>query len=73
MKKLLVLLLVFLMMFSFAACAKQGAAQNELNLKHDEIVTKATKQLKKHWKEVYQDSKNENDGYFEVKIPVLLP
>ena len=58
-------------MTGFVACGKQEKEQpvaDTENLKHHEIVTKATAQLKAYWREKYKETQFDNtDGYFEIK------
>ena len=56
MKKLFALLLIFVLMFSLAACG-----EGEKN----EVAEKAIHELERVWKGVYQNT--EGDGYFEIK------
>ncbi len=71
MKRIIAILTLIAVVFCFTACGKQDkkpSATNKENLKHHEIVTEATEQLKKYWKKEYQDTKYDNtDGYFEIK------
>ena len=71
MKRCIAILTLIVVVLSTAACGKQDKVQpgtNQEELKHHEIVTEATEQLKKYWKQEYQDTKNNNtDGYFEIK------
>lgn len=57
MKKLYSLLLVLCLIFSLSAC---GTDKND-------IVSKAVSVLENHWEDLYEDSKVETDGHFEIK------
>lgn len=57
MKKLCSLLLVLCLTFSLSAC---GTDKND-------IVSKAVSVLENHWEDLYEDSKVETDGHFEIK------
>ena len=57
MKKLYSLLLVLCLIFSLSAC---GTDKND-------IVSKAVSVLENHWEDLYEDSKFETDGHFEIK------
>lgn len=71
MKKCTAIIAVIILVLCFTACGKQdteSAGTNKEIPKHHEIVTEATEQLKKYWKQEYQDTKHNNtDGYFEIK------
>ena len=57
MKKLYSLLLVLCLIFSLSAC---GTDKND-------IVSKAVSVLENHWEDLYEDSRVETDGHFEIK------
>ena len=68
MKRCIAILLLAAVVLCAAACGKPNNAQSNTNLKHDEIVTDATEQLKNYWEQYYKDPKNDSaDGYFEIK------
>ena len=70
MKRFIAILILIAIVFCFAACGKQdkeSSAANRENLKHHEIVTEATAQLKKYWQQTYKEYDVETDGYFEIK------
>ena len=63
MRRFVAILALLAVVFCFTACGKQ----EKKNLKHHKMVTAATAQLKKHWKQEYQDeNKADTDGYFEI-------
>ena len=69
MKRLFAILTLVAVVLCLSACGKQEkepSATDKENLKHHEIVTKATEQLKKYWKQEYKDI-DFADGYFEIK------
>ena len=57
MKKICSFLLVLCLFFSLSACG----------IKDDDMVSKATNELKNHWEDLYDDSTVKTDGYFEIK------
>ncbi len=57
MKKLYSLLLVLCLIFSLSACETDK----------NDIVSKAVSVLENHWEDLYEDSKVETDGHFEIK------
>ena len=70
MKRLIAILVLIAIIFCFAACGiqkQESSATDTGNLKHHEIVTEATQQLKQYWKQHYKEDDIETDGYFEIK------
>ena len=70
MKRLIAILVLIAIVFCFAACGRQkqeSSVADAGNLKHHEIVTDATQQLKQYWKQHYKEDDIETDGYFEIK------
>ena len=73
MKKCIAILALIVVVLSAAACDKQDKEQsgtNQEELKHHEMVTEATEQLKKYWEQEFLETKYNDyntDGYFEIK------
>ncbi len=57
MKKLSIFL-VIIMLFSLSGCARKN---------HKKIIKEAVEELKTQWEEVYEESKYDHDGHFEIK------
>ena len=58
LKKLAIFLLVFVMIFSLAGCAKRG---------HRKMIKQAIEEVKHSWQHTYSYLNNGNDGHFEIK------
>lgn len=70
MKKCIAIILIIISVLCFTACGNPNTEPTETTKetpKHQEIVTEATAQLKKYWKQAYDEYDIETDGYFEIK------
>lgn len=70
MKRVFALLLATVITLFCSSCsAKETSANAEKKPteKHDAVITKAIEELKDYWEDLYEESKVENDGYFEIK------
>jgi len=58
MKKILPVILCLLFVFALTSCGKD---------EHKEMVEEAVEELRSEWEDIYDESKNKTDGYFEIK------
>ncbi|MBR2013005.1 MAG: hypothetical protein IJ995_02180 [Clostridia bacterium] len=58
MKKFLAIFLLFILSISLTACGNDA---------QENMINDAVEELKSEWEDIYDDSRVETDGYFEIK------
>lgn len=68
MKRLVAIFALIAVIFCLAACSSEQE-ESSASPKHHEMITDATKELKKYWEQEYQKMSGDitTDGYFEIK------
>ena len=75
MKRVFALFLTAIITLLCVSCAAQETSkfvENKPTAEHNLVITNAVSTLKKYWKNEYDQSKVETDGYFEIKNTRIL-